>query len=113
MSTSKTESDTDQSSTAENEGHNFLCTIYRSSKNEGMYLYVTKKDDLEPVPELLLKRFGKPEFAMHLQLTPERKLARADTDKVREAIMEQGFYLQMPPSPEAYLQEMRNKNSKL
>ncbi len=77
-----------------------LCSIYRSSRVEEMYLYVDKQEDLARVPEELLKTFGKPELAMTLALYPERKLARADVNKVLEAIAQQGFYLQMPPKPE-------------
>ena len=78
-----------------------LCSIYRSSRIEDMYLYVDKKEDLTRVPEELLKTFGKPELAMTLALHPERKLARADIGKVLESIAQNGFYLQMPPKPEA------------
>jgi uncharacterized protein YcgL (UPF0745 family) len=78
-----------------------LCSIYRSSRVEDMYLYVDKKEDLARVPEDLLKTFGKPELAMTLALSPERKLARADVNKVLEAIAQKGFYLQMPPKPDA------------
>ncbi|MEZ5525087.1 MAG: YcgL domain-containing protein [Pseudomonadales bacterium] len=77
-----------------------LCTIYRSPKKEGMYLYVDKKEDLERVPESLLNVFGPPQFAMTLLLSPDRKLARADREEVVLAIAEQGYYLQMPPKPE-------------
>jgi hypothetical protein len=77
-----------------------LCTIYRSPKKEGMYLYVDKKEDLERVPEFLLNVFGTPQFAMTLLLSPDRKLARADREEVVLAIAEQGYYLQMPPKPE-------------
>ncbi len=78
-----------------------LCSVYRSSRNEGMYLYVDKKEELARVPEALLQTFGKPELAMSLALYPERKLARADVNKVLEALVQTGFYLQMPPKPEA------------
>lgn len=77
-----------------------LCSVYRSSRVEDMYLYVDKKDNLKRVPEELLKTFGKPELAMTLALYPERKLARADVNKVLESIAQNGFYLQMPPKPE-------------
>ena len=90
-----------------------ICSVYRSPKEEGMYLYVDKKNDLEPVPEALLKRFGKPELAMILVITPDKKLARADAERVLEMIKEQGFYLQIPPRPDELMQELRNKNSKL
>jgi len=74
-----------------------LCTIYRSSKVDEMYLYVDRKEDLARVPEVLLERFGRPEPAMTLVLHEGRKLARADIAKVIEAVQRQGFYLQMPP----------------
>jgi uncharacterized protein YcgL (UPF0745 family) len=90
-----------------------ICSVYRSPKEEGMYLYVDKKIDLESVPEALLKRFGKPELAMTLVLTSDKKLARADAGRVIEMIEEQGFYLQIPPRPDELMQDLRHKNSKL
>ncbi len=48
------------------------------------------------MPEALLKVLGKLELAMELELHNERKLARADVDKVRQALQEDSFYLQMP-----------------
>lgn len=77
-----------------------ICSIYRSSKVEGMYLYVDKAEGLERVPEALMTRFGKPEPAMTLLLHPERKLARANVADVLQAIAANGFFLQMPPRPE-------------
>lgn len=90
-----------------------LCTVYRSPKREGMYLYVPKGEDLARVPDALLNRFGKPEQAMTLVLHAGRKLARVDVESVLAELEEQGFYLQMPLSPEQYMQEIRNKNTKL
>ena len=91
-----------------------ICTIYRSSKQEGMYLYVDKKEDLSRVPEVLLKRFGKPERAMTLLLEPTRQLARVDIQTVLSALDEQGFFLQLPPKPEdGPMRDVRNQNSKL
>ncbi len=77
-----------------------ICSVYRSAKHEGMYLYVDKADALARVPEPLLSRFGRAEHAMVLVLDGEKKLARADAEKVLEAIEQQGFYLQLPPQAE-------------
>lgn len=79
------------------------CTVYRSSKVEDMYLYVEETEDLARVPEPLLNRFGKPQRALSLVLDEGRKLARADINKVMEAIITQGFYLQVPALHEDYL----------
>ncbi|WP_062065175.1 YcgL domain-containing protein [Cellvibrio sp. OA-2007] len=92
-----------------------ICEIYRSPKEEGMYLYVKKEEGLTKVPEELLKIFGKPQQAMVLLLTPGKKLAHASVEKVAECLDEQGFYLQLPPrnerDPEA--ERLRALNSKL
>ncbi len=83
-----------------------LVQIYRSSRKEEMYLYVDKARDLEDVPQPLMASFGEPEPVMTLLLTEGRKLARAQAKEVLASIEEQGYYLQMPPTPE----ELRRRN---
>ncbi len=78
-----------------------ITDIYRSSKKEGLYLFVPAGTDLNELPEALLISFGKPEYSMKIVLTEEKKLARANTLEVIEALQDQGFYLQMPPVIEA------------
>ncbi|XOZ34296.1 YcgL domain-containing protein [Halomonadaceae bacterium KBTZ08] len=74
-----------------------LISIYRSSKREGMYVFVPRETDPATLPSTLITHFGQPVHAMDLVLTPERKLARASAADVIQAIRDQGFYLQMPP----------------
>ena len=90
-----------------------LCKVYRSTKRAEMYLFVTHENDLSPVPEALLARFGKPEFVMSMALGAERKLARSDMVEVMAALKGEGFYLQMPPGPEVYMANVGQKNEKL
>lgn len=78
-----------------------LISIYRSSKREGMYVFVPRETDPASLPATLLTHFGHPVHAMDLVLTPERKLARVEAADVLQAINDQGFYLQMPPNPQA------------
>ena len=73
------------------------CFIYKSNKQDELYLYVDKKDDFSSLPDILLKSIGDPVFVMELELTLERKLAREDTKKVIEHLQEKGFFVQMPP----------------
>ncbi|AVF34231.1 YcgL domain-containing protein [Rahnella sikkimica] len=80
-----------------------LCVIYRSTKRDQTYLYVEKKDDFSRVPEELLKGFGVPQFSMMLNLAGREKLASADISKVRQALEDQGYYLQVPPPVESLL----------
>ncbi len=92
-----------------------ICQIYRSPKEEGMYLYVKKEAGLTQVPDELLALFGKPQPAMVLLLTPEKKLARVSVEKVAASLESQGFYLQLPPRNEedSEMAQMRAYNSKL
>jgi uncharacterized protein YcgL (UPF0745 family) len=75
-----------------------LCQVYKSPRREEMYLYVDKARGLADVPVQLLERFGEPVEVMTLLLTPQRRLARADTGEVLQSIEQHGFFLQLPPS---------------
>ncbi|RLT99303.1 YcgL domain-containing protein [Ketobacter sp.] len=75
-----------------------MCSVYRSDKKEGMYIYVPKQEPFEQVPEALMQTFGTPGHVMDLMLTPERTLARVDVKQVILGIQQNGYYLQMPPA---------------
>ncbi|MDF2489593.1 MAG: hypothetical protein K0S77_2215 [Pseudomonas sp.] len=83
-----------------------ICSIYKSPRKNGMYLYVLKADALNRVPEGLLPFFGTPAHAFDLVLTPERKLAREDIAKVLENLDSQGYHLQMPPPDDEYIEHL-------
>ena len=80
-----------------------LCSIYRSPRKPGMYLYVPRAQGISALPQALLNLFGKPEHAMDMVLTEDRKLAREDIHKVLENLQTQGFHLQMPPPQEDWI----------
>ena len=74
--------------------------VYRSKRVIDMYLYVDETRDPMALPEDLLKRFGRPVEVMRVKLAANRALARIDAKLVLEAIANQGFYLQLPPTLE-------------
>lgn len=92
-----------------------ISEIYRSPREEGMYLYVKKSEGLSRVPEALLQKFGKPQQAMVLVLTSEKKLARVAVEKVIESLETRGYYLQLPPASQhdSEMTKIRSHNSKL
>ncbi len=91
-----------------------ICSIYRCSKKEGMYLYLDKTDTVESIPKPLLKQIGRTELAMTLLISEEKKLARANAKEVLASISDKGFYLQMPPGEiDTQMREVRDQNSKL
>jgi len=83
-----------------------IVQVFRSSKHDGMYLYVEKSLGLKDIPEELMVRFGKGISAMVMLLTAESKLARANPENVIKGIREKGFYLQLPPVKEEYLLDL-------
>lgn len=76
-----------------------LSFIYRSSKKDEMYLYLSKKDGFDTLDEGLKQVFGQPEFVMMVDLKKRDKLARVDIARVLEELNDKGFFLQMPPQP--------------
>ena len=74
-----------------------LCTIFKGSRESELYLYVPQKAGKENIPEGLRERMGDIIEVMTLQLTSDKKLARANSVKVLNDIKEKGYYLQLPP----------------
>jgi len=89
-----------------------LCVMYRRPIRVQTYLYVEKKDDFSRVPEDLMKSFGTPQLAMVISLEGREKLASADIEKVKEALKEEGFYLQFPPPVENLLNQHLSEDKK-
>ena len=84
-----------------------LCDVYKSPRRQEMYLYVARDRGLECVPEVLLQQFGEPQPVMQLLLKAERKLARVAVEDVMASLREQGYFLQMPPTPAELRQRER------
>lgn len=78
------------------------CVIFRCSKKDEMYLYVPYQEQeeklLSDLPDGLQQVTGRLEQVMELELTPQRKLARANVEEVMLSLKDKGFYLQMPPN---------------
>ena len=74
------------------------CTVLGSSQKDYTYIYLLDGQDYDHLPVALKKVFGEPEYVMTLELTPDRKLAYADTKTVMQNLRENGFHLQMPPT---------------
>lgn len=80
------------------------CVVYKGQKKHDTYLFVEQEDDFSRIPESLLTMLGDLELVMSMELTEERRLASADVSDVRQQLLEEGFYLQLPPK--TYLPNM-------
>ena len=80
------------------------CVVYRCSKQQEMYLYLRAGLVPETLPEPLLARTGRLTEVMRIELSPQRRLARVDVNRVIEQLAGPGFYLQMPPNGQIQVQ---------
>ncbi|MGL4613831.1 MAG: YcgL domain-containing protein [Shewanella sp.] len=74
-----------------------LCAVYKSARKPDTYLFVKKRDCFDDVPNALLDMFGVPQLVMVFPIIKRETLGMADIAKVRAALAEQGYYLQIPP----------------
>ncbi len=74
------------------------CAVYKSRKRANTYLYIEAENDFRRVPQALLHMLGSLELVLTLELDARRTLAQADPQEVRRQLLEQGYYLQLPPS---------------
>ncbi len=88
-----------------------FCFIYKSNKKEQTYLYLNNKDNFSDVPNELMNVFGKPHFVMVINLSSRNKLAIVNIDKVKEALQNEGYFLQLPPPPVNLLDEYKRNKS--
>ena len=73
------------------------CVVYKGARKPDAYLFVKCDSDISQVPSDLLEALGTLEKVMSLELSPDRKLARADPSTVWKQLHDKGFYLQLPP----------------
>lgn len=73
------------------------CAVYKSLRKADTFVFTPENGALDALPDALMAPLGKLEFVMHLELTPERKLARADAGRVIDALASHGYYVQLPP----------------
>ena len=87
-----------------------LTAVYKSKKKADTFLFVEKRDDFSKVPEPLMAMFGKPHYVMLINLAKREQLGVADLDLVKQALTDNGFYLQLPPPEANLLAEHRKQN---
>lgn len=72
------------------------CYIYRCSRKPDMYIYLAEQDDFSKVPSEIFNSLGIVSFAMELELSPDKRLAKENPAVVMKNLEENGFHLQLP-----------------
>ncbi|MGB2427612.1 MAG: YcgL domain-containing protein [Alteromonas sp.] len=84
-----------------------LCSVYKTRKKDGMFLYIPEVDNFDAVPKVLMERFGQPQLVMHIPQKTTKTLHSVSKEALIDAFERDGFYLQMPPQQENWLAEHR------
>jgi uncharacterized protein YcgL (UPF0745 family) len=79
-----------------------------------MYIYLEEEDVFDNVPKEIFNSLGIVEFSMELEIDPETRLAREDTETVISNLKEHGFHIQLPgdESIEAIMARIAENKSK-
>ncbi len=90
------------------------CFIYRCSLKPDMYIYLAEEDVFDNVPKEIFNSLGIVEFSMELDITPDTRLAREDTETVIGNLKQHGFHLQLPgdESVETMMQRITENSTK-
>jgi len=83
-------------------------STYRHNRKENTYLFLASTMKWDDLPEALRTQFSIEAKVIDFDMSPTRKLARADSQQVWTALSTQGYYLQMPPSDANALQAMED-----
>jgi len=58
------------------------CYVYASLRKPDTYVWMTRRDGFEMLPEPLVLLLGELRFVLEVELTPQRKLPHDDSDRV-------------------------------
>jgi len=61
-----------------------------------MYIYLAEEDDFSKVPKGIFNSLGIITFAMELELSANKKLAKEDPVLIMKNLQENSFHLQLP-----------------
>lgn len=75
-----------------------------------MYIYLAEEDDFSKVPKDIYNSLGIIEFAMELELSANRKLAKENPEQVIKNLKENSFHIQL--ADETPIEELMAKLSR-
>lgn len=74
------------------------CFVYASQRKPDTYVWLTRRDGFDLLPETLVLLLGELRFVLEVELTPQRKLPHDDTERVLGNLERLGWHMQTPPN---------------
>lgn len=72
------------------------CYVYASQRKPDTYVWLSRREGYDLLPEPLALLLGDLRFVLEIQLTAQRKLPNEDTERVLANLGENGWHLQAP-----------------
>lgn len=89
------------------------CYVYASLRKPDTYVWMTRRDGLDMLPEPLILLLGELRFVLEVELTPQRKLPHNDTEQVLINLAGCGWHLQTPPGDTLTVCNQPNHNREI
>jgi uncharacterized protein YcgL (UPF0745 family) len=89
------------------------CYVYASLRKPDTYVWMTRRDGLDMLPEPLVLLLGELRFVLEVELTPQRKLPHNDTEQVLINLAGCGWHLQTPPGETLTVCNQPNHNREI
>ena len=74
------------------------CYVYASLRKPDTYVWLSRREGFDALPEPLVLLLGELRFVLEVQLTGQRQLPHEDTEIVLSHLANQGWHLQAPPN---------------
>jgi len=89
------------------------CYVYASLRKPDTYVWLTRRDGLDLLPEPLILLLGELRFVLEFELTPQRKLPHDDTERVLVNLAGCGWHLQTPSNETLTVCNQPNHNAEI
>ncbi|MET0255500.1 MAG: YcgL domain-containing protein [Luteibacter sp.] len=89
------------------------CYVYASLRKPDTYVWMTRRDGFDLLPEPLVLLLGELRFVLEFELTAQRKLPHNDTEQVLVNLAGCGWHLQTPPGETLTVCNQPNHNREI
>ena len=89
------------------------CYVYASLRKPDTYVWMTRRDALDLLPEPLILLLGELRFVLEFELTANRKLPHDDTERVLTNLAGCGWHLQTPSNETLTVCNQPNHNQEI
>lgn len=89
------------------------CFVYASMRKPETYVWLSRREGVDLLPEPLALLLGELRFVLELELSADRRLPIEDASTVLANLAAQGWHLQTPPKETLSVSNQPNHNREI